>query len=154
MQVKKVEAMFKTSDGEEFSDEKSAESHQKLIDVERQYDMAFRAYKQLLAETQKTADGFPFEFGVCRDYWYPTWWGERPRIIKISFIGREVVMHGDTLYVVPYQEHGQTVKQVQVSELYRTEKAAKIHLLRELITYQHELSEEMKGLQAYIKASA
>jgi hypothetical protein len=67
MSVKKQPTQY-VSHGKAFDNRAEAERHSDLVAAREHLESAQRNFQQLLAESAKTADGFPFEFGVFSDY--------------------------------------------------------------------------------------
>lgn len=147
MPVKKIPQVWETSDGEEWETEKEANARQKLLDAKANFDAAERAYGQVLAETQKTADGYPFEWGVFSDYWRPTAWADgRPSIARISVVGRETSLSNGEVSIVPYTENGQRLT-CKVSELFRRESNAKKDLVKRMEQYLAYVKEDLEAMR-------
>lgn len=86
MTVKKTKPVYETSDGREFDNESVAKRHDEFIKVKITYEEARKEWTRVLAESQTTADGHPFEFSMSRDYWFVTRWsGRMPSLQKVSF---------------------------------------------------------------------
>lgn len=86
MTVTKTTPMFKTSDGQEFDDEDAAQRHEEFIEAKKDYEAARQRWTRVLAESQTTADGHPFDFSMMRDYWFVTRWiGAMPSLQAVSF---------------------------------------------------------------------
>lgn len=75
---------FETEDGRKFTDQKAAETHEQIQAAATAYEQAREAFGRVLAESQRTADGFPFEFGLS-DYYYIALWGGLPTIRRVDF---------------------------------------------------------------------
>ena len=77
--VEATPVKYKSSDGQEFETEEQAAYHEELIEAKGQYETARSVYGQRLFESQKTADGHPFQFSILLDYWYVWNYGGFPR---------------------------------------------------------------------------
>jgi len=88
MGIKKIEKKetFRTSDGDEFDDEASAEKHETLISAKAAYESARDRYARILWETQITADGQPFKFGLWRNYYFVSEFTDWPFIHSVEFM--------------------------------------------------------------------
>lgn len=84
----------KTSDGREFDDRGDAERHEAQITIRREaleaahhaWSAAETAYRQRLAETQKTLDGELFIFDILVDYYYiDDGWHGLPKLYTVCF---------------------------------------------------------------------
>ena len=60
---------FETSVGATFTDKERAASHEELITAKSDYETAKRIYSKLIWNTQKTADGQPFDLGSWHTYY-------------------------------------------------------------------------------------
>jgi hypothetical protein len=153
MAVKKVPQVYETSDGLEFESKKQAERHEALIEARELFEGARERFGERLAQTQKTADGVSFEFGICRDYWVvvPCWAG-LPRLRKIwfSYMGdqRFEISEDDEITLL-YSEredgHGSRTR-YKISDLYYSEKEAKKALLAAQQKRLEEFTEEVEAL--------
>jgi len=150
MPITKRPQTFEASDGAEFATEAEAKRHQALLDASRDFRSAEKIYHQAIAKTQKTADGRPFEFGVFRDYYLIHWWGDRPRLVTIDFIGRDSILEDGKLYLVPGPDKRQAVPRVAVEELYVDRLAARKELLRRLEEWIADVNREIEELMAEV----
>lgn len=85
--VRKIESVFKTTDGGEFSTGEEAAKHQAILDAKANWEDACRRYGEALLAAAKTADGEVVELSLMRDYWYvhPGFVGQMPRLLRVSF---------------------------------------------------------------------
>ena len=85
--VKKQETTtYCTTDGAKFTDPQAAERHEAIVTAMHAYQAARRNFGDMLAESFRTADGVPFEFGIFRDYYYVTpGWDGVPMIHTVNF---------------------------------------------------------------------
>lgn len=153
MAVKKVPQVFRTSDGAEFDNEEQATRHEDLLDRKHKFQIAFERLGDALAETQKTADGSLFEFGVCRDYYAiaPSWVG-LPRLRKIwfSYMGENRFEINEDDEVILIHQENQSRIEYRISELYRSEKEAKKALLAAQDERLEHLRQEVEELRAEV----
>lgn len=148
MGIKTKPKVFETSDGEEWESEADAKERQVLLDAEARYESAVREYGQKLAESQRTKDGFPFEWGVMCNYWFPTLAaGFRPTLRQLSVIGRETTIVDGHVKVIPYQDGDGRKQSYFVSELFRREINAKRDLLKRLEKYRDQVNEDIDTLR-------
>lgn len=145
MAVHEVPQQFKTTDGRHFDDKETAERHQKLLDAKEAFAYAQSALGQVMAQTFKTADGKWFKWQAW-DYYFPVFFhGGVPHICRVTFIGRNFEIDGEKLYLQPYPDIG--IKNVEISDLYYSEKAAKVRLLEMLNEHKKEVVERIKKLK-------
>lgn len=157
MAVSEEPVVYKASDGSEFEDKDKAVKHDALVLAKRDYEQALQTLIRLVAQTQKTADGFPFEPRLLRDYYYISvhGGGVQPRIGKVDFWGHNWSLsdpRGEDaeVQIYRYGENNHGVSQVhRFSELYREEAnahAAWLVKFREWVAEQNRrlLEEESK----------
>ena len=85
--VKKItrRTKFEASDGREFDTTEEAEKHERITDATREFERARTVLGQLLAETQRTADGERFTFRWA-EYWFVrNGFGGFPDIFPVRF---------------------------------------------------------------------
>jgi hypothetical protein len=85
----KSQTTYRTSDDCDFSDQKEAEAHEKIVVARREFERADQALAVLLAESCRTADGHPFRFGIWKTYYYVHKTGPSyPELASVEFWGR------------------------------------------------------------------
>jgi len=150
MSIKKTPVKFKTTDGSEFDTEAKAETHEALYQANEEYQSARRKLGRLLAETQITADGEQFQFGVYRDYHriVPNYWGW-PSLDRVPYLGWNWRWDnaGDR-FVIHVEEYLNGVNQNRsyaIGDLYASERKAREALIaareERLGEFQAELAE-------------
>jgi hypothetical protein len=86
MSVKQQPRKWAAEDSKEFDTEAEAEAHNELYVARQAFLDAQKAYGRLLAERQKTADGFKFEWSMLRDYYFiREWHHQLPSMGQVSF---------------------------------------------------------------------
>lgn len=133
MPVNKKPAAYETSDGAEFDSEVDAIKHQSLLDAKQAVTAAERTYGTLLAETQKTADGVPFNWN-CRTYWIVgTRYGEpQMEMFEVGSGCRSSIYDG-----VLHLKYGFNPEHsAEVGELYISKRNAINKLIEELEQYK------------------
>jgi hypothetical protein len=75
---------YKTTDGEEFTDESEAIAHEEIITLKRAFDSARYNYGRALAQREKTIDGHPFEIRYHTYYSIRQFTG-MPYLAEITF---------------------------------------------------------------------
>jgi hypothetical protein len=152
MGVKKSPQTFQTSDGFEYDTEEEAERHEAVATAKQNYEGARDAFCRVLAESQKTADGVPFEFGVFRDYWFILEWDGFPRLHKVCFLCMRndnfELNEGSEISLV--QEENGRRRTFKISDLYWNHKAAGRALLKVQAERLKEFGESMEKLQAEV----
>jgi hypothetical protein len=155
MAVKESPRTFRASDGREFSSKRDAERYEMLLQAKRVHDNAKAVLCRALAETQKTADGVPFEFGVFKDYYYIMEWDGFPHLRQVDFVcmhgADDFVLHADgTISLVDTRAEGRR-REHRISELYCARQAA----LKALIDVREkrlaELAADTKKMKAELK---
>jgi hypothetical protein len=133
MGVREIPQTFRTSDGREFTDKGEAERHEALVEAKREYDTARAVLGRRLAETQKTADGRPFEFGVFGDYYFVTeGWSGMPELLTVSFFGNNFSIDEHRIAEVVILQRAQgrdRDSEYRIADLYRGKAAAERALL-------------------------
>jgi hypothetical protein len=143
--MKKV-TTFKTTDGEEFSDEISAQKHENLIKLKQEYEKARHRYINELARTEKTIDGIPFA-GKYHTYWYVQRFYGMPHLVEFSFYSDryfDIDPRTDELIICQPstdEEHGCT--QMKISDLYHDRNAAEQALVLKQIEFLKEQAERL-----------
>lgn len=151
--IKKTEVKFRTTDGSEFDTEKEAEKHEELYQANEAYDTARRRLGKLLAETQKTADGKAFEFGIYRDYYFvtPGYWSW-PALQQIPYLGWSWQWDnsGDKFTIFTDHPDGKRLR-FEIGNLYADKRLAEKALLEAREKRIAELHEEMEQMRAQIQ---
>lgn len=131
MSVQSVAAKWKTTDGEEFSDQAAAVRHQAWVEARAAYEEACDNCNLLLAETARTATGKPFSLSQWTYYRVTRWWGGLPRLESVMFDTCNWQVRGPKDQVVITQLDDKTgrVYDYPISELYETEVLAEVALL-------------------------
>lgn len=78
--------VFISKDGKQHATASDAERHDAMMKAINNLRKAQKCANQAIAESHKTKDGYPFEFGCLRDYWsvvMPD--ASRPYLRKVSF---------------------------------------------------------------------
>lgn len=144
----KHKTVFTTSDGQEFEDQTDAERHEKLIAVKGKFEEAQQEYGITLAETQKTADGFPFELTSYRYYYWIEQYSVTAFIKEVYFYPRDFAvdfheyLETDLVWVIDRAADGQG-KRYRIDQLYLKPENAKRELFRVL---NEQLQERTKAL--------
>lgn len=151
MAIKQVPTRYETSDGREYDTQQEAERHEALITAKREYEHAQKVFGQRLAETQKTADGYPFEFTLLRDYYYITpGFHEMPALVRVGFSRWKPVQlnEADELVLTSGRLH------CRIGDLYRSPRAAEEALLTAQEAWLKERTEEVEALRRKVVPAA
>ncbi len=153
--VESTPVKYKSSDGQEFETEDEAQSHEKLIEAKERYEAARSAYGQILHESQKTADGCPFEFSIFADYWYIADSWKFPQLDKVSFFRGNCDLNDEDETVI-IQHHddyrgNRHFTNYSIGELYRYKKNAQVALLAAQKECLQELSKSVKQLEHVVR---
>lgn len=149
----KQETKFKTTDGREFDDETEAQRHDALIIVRQEYEHALFKMNKLTAETTRTADGYLFEFGIFKDYWFVTpGYVGMPTITKTPYFGWNwnLSTHTDQVIIITSAEiDGSRYREFAINNLYREKKNAIAAMIEAQKTW---LSEQQKEVEENLAA--
>jgi hypothetical protein len=80
----KKSTTYKTTDGDEFTDEAEAIAHEKIITLKRAFDSARHEYGRALAQREKTIDGYPFQIRY-HTYYYIGQFTGMPYLVDVNF---------------------------------------------------------------------
>jgi hypothetical protein len=130
--MKTLPQTFRTTDGKDFQDKDAAERHETLIEAKEAYVQARRLFGKLLAETQLTADGRRFEFGVFHTYYYiePGFWG-MPGLSEVPYLGWHWDFDDSDGFVIRYRDEKQNRdREFKIAELYSDRRIADKALLK------------------------
>ena len=156
--VKAISVKYKSSDGQEFETEEQAQSHEELIEAKKQYETARSVYGQHLFESQKTADGHPFDLCAYRDYWYVGRFLSFPLLERVSFHrGNCGLNDRDETVIIQHQDDDRGCRQFteySIGDLYLYEKNAQVALLAAQKERLEELSKSVEELQHAVKRAA
>ena len=131
MTIKTIVQKYETSDGRKFTDEAEAARHQALITAKDEYESARHKWVRALTATYKTADGQNFSLTKHGDYWrIANYFHDNalPTLERVSFW----VWHCDINeadHAVIIERKGEHTRHYRISELYASERNAKIALL-------------------------
>ena len=149
---------YKTSDGLEFETEEQAAYHEELIEAKDRYEAARSVYGQRLFESQKTADGYHFQFSMLLDYWYVWNYGGFPRLDKVSFYrGNCGLNDRDETVILQHQDDDRGCRhftEYSIGELYRYKKNAQVVLLAAQKEYLEERSKNVEELENAVRHAA
>jgi hypothetical protein len=158
--IKEVPSCFQTSDGGEFPDRNEAAQHQEFLDTVSAYEEARKRLSLVVAQSQRTADGEIFEFGVFRDYLriVPGWSG-RPTLATVHFNyhawAERDLDHkgrgGERVQIVVYSENKRTLEHYPIDELYAGQKAANRALLKAVEEWMKDQTEALENLKSSIR---
>lgn len=132
MSIKELPKTFRTSDGQTFEDEGAAKRHEELITTRDDFERAQRRFGKLLAETQLTADGNKFEFGLFRTYYYIErhQWGV-PSLSEVPYLGSDWGFDDSDGFIIRYRRGNEgRVIEFKISEMYEDRRAADKELLK------------------------
>lgn len=158
MTVKTVPTKFETSDGKEFDTKEEAERHDELILARKAYKDARHTLGVILARSQKTADGVPFDFSLLRDYYYISdGWASLPALRRVSFyIWNFEFDERDVFEIKQWDERGkgeQMMITYKINELYYSEREAKKALLDAQEAWLAEEAQKVAALRAEVHPS-
>ena len=158
MAVKKVPGTYAASDGQEFDDEEEAKRHDELITARQEYDDARKKFNRVLAQTQKTADGETFDFGLFTSYYYITdYYYTQPSLKHVNFLGWnfEIDEHDDSVEIS--QAEGETGREhrfsCKISRLYVSKKRAEIALINALESWLDEQRRTVNEIKKDLRGS-
>lgn len=155
MPVKESPKTYTASDGTEFDSKAEAERYDNLLQAKEKYDSARTLLCRALAESQKTADGVAFEFGVFRDYYSILEWDGFPRLHTVQ----SLYMHSNedfeleqdgTIYLVEQRATNQR-RTYRIGELYYHESEAKKALVEVREKRLAEWTKETAELKAKLE---
>lgn len=120
MAIQTVPSRYKTSDGREFGNETDAQRHELLIAAKRKYEDARHEYARALAESQRTADGQPFNLSGMHDYYYITdGYFSMPEIVRVDFWYWNCdINEADETVIVVLDSQKATRREYRISSLY------------------------------------
>lgn len=151
MAVEQVPTQYRTSDGKQFKTAGEAERHERLITAQAKYEEAQREFRRAMAETQRTADGRLFEFGMLRDYYCIEWGAAGPPYLRtVSFYVWDCRVHEDNGHVYVTERDGKADREHRISSLYASEREAKRELLRLTTKWLAEETEKVAKLRAEV----
>lgn len=152
--VKKLSPKYTSEDGREFNTEADAKKHEELITAKSLYDQARHAYARKLWETQKTADGEPFELG-WRRYWRIVGLYMWPRLQEVSIYPHSCDLDDqDALTIIEEVDNGKGGRQFashRISDLYCREENAKKALIAAQRERLDDLTREVVELIASVE---
>lgn len=121
---------YRTKDGAKFASKEEAERHEKLIETKEAYEKARRDYATALFETQKTADGLPFELGAFNKYYYVSnvYW-DWPGLQTVNFYYWSLDMDERDQAIIRHRENG-VATAYRINELYAYKRNAEIALVK------------------------
>lgn len=130
MGVNEIPQKYRTSDGREFNTKSEAEQYDAILIARDEYKAAQRKLGLLLVQSQKTADGRPFEFGRWGDYYYINpYFNEWPTIETVSFWGwRFEFAERDGCVLISHERNGRW-ESYRIDALYADKDAAERALL-------------------------
>jgi hypothetical protein len=138
---------YRCTDGQTYSKKEDAERHEELIAAQREFESARRKFGQLLARTQKTADGETFDFRSLGYFFVSEPYLSLPRIHRVSFdFWHFEFDHEDKFQIRQKDEDGVT-RSYSIDKLYRDEENAKVALLaaqEEWLAMQVEIIDSLK----------
>lgn len=116
---------FTASDGKKFKDKGEAEKHDALATARAEYNTALRNLNQRIAETTRTADGYLFQFGVWKTYYYVTpGFFDMPRLAEVPYLGWnwDLNEYDDAIEIVTRESNEQRHHAYKIGELYTDKK--------------------------------
>ena len=131
-----MKQVFRTSDGQEFTNEEAANRHEAIIAARGVYKTAQRELHALLVNELVTADGQPFGFGSLRDYFFivqPEWGGHYIKKVTFSYWNFAVDERGPTIIDTHWRDG--KMQHYRIDELYADFDNAKQALLADFDKY-------------------
>jgi hypothetical protein len=154
MKTIKAKTTYRTDDGREFTDQKQAERHDRLVKAKREYESAKRTLGKLMAESCLTADGQPFKIGLWPDYyWITPGYFSMPSLLKVSFWGtnwdwEESSDEATTVVLLSdLSDSGQQlghIRRFPINELYANKDRAQAALIEAQRKWLREMVAEVK----------
>jgi uncharacterized protein YkwD len=112
------------SHGKEFETKAEADKYDALHTARKEYEDAQHKLQQLLAETQKTADGQAFEFGVFHDYHTIVTFYGFPVLTTVSFMCWNWTVQEDEFGVSIKEDRGRDDRFFRITSLYADKRNA------------------------------
>jgi len=128
---------YVADDGTEFAEKADAERHDALTEAERNLENAQESFCRALMQSQRTADGFLFEFRVWSYYRVVDTWGSMPSVQRVS-LGlhtRNIVIDSENRLEFRLWQESTGQHQpgfwmtIRFDELFRDERAAQVACL-------------------------
>ena len=139
-----MKQIYKTSDGREFTDEKSAELHEELVEAEHNFNQARKILARKLCETQFTADGFPFDFSQWTYYSVMGGILNRPYIQEISINPWKLSFDCRDFLEISYEdEKSGASRKIDFKDLYYKKENAEKRKKELLAEYIEDLKKEL-----------
>lgn len=120
--MKKVEACYRTSDGQDFTDKKQAEKHEELLQAYQRYDDARKNLNRKTVQQRTTADGVLIDLSPSRTFYHIEYGRGLPAISEMPYLGDDFHLCGDIIYLRGYI--GEKVRTFNISRLYAVKKNA------------------------------
>lgn len=133
--------------GKEFDTKAEAERYDKLQKARQEYEDAGYKLQSLLAETQRTADGQVFEFGIFRDYYAVTRFCGFPTLQRLTFMCRNWEVQEDEFGVNIRDGGRQDNRFYPIGDLYADERNAQKALAHAQFKELAELTEQTNKLR-------
>lgn len=131
MAIKEQPVTYTTSDGHEFTKKTEAEAHEALVAAKEKYESTRRTYGLRLAEAQRTADGFLFDFSrrvyyrvACHSWGFPV-------MAEVSFSGWNCAfdLEGEQFRIIDQTGRDARPRPYDISSLYAQQVNAERALL-------------------------
>ena len=145
--MKKREPIYECIDGRQFPTQEDADRHEALATAEHDFLEARQRLGVLLAKSQKTADGKPFEFDVYDDYFYvsPGWQG-MPHLHTVSFGHERFDFDAQDRFQLIVRE-GEKERRYAIADLYASKDEAERALLTAQEAWLAERTEEVAQMR-------
>jgi hypothetical protein len=163
MSVIAIPAKFAASDGTAFDTSAEAERHDRLVNAVRGLASAKKEFVRALVETQKTADGKIFSLRPSARYFYITsGFHGMPTLVSVPWFGGDfelcdyfdnhrtnsVSVRIKTINLsLSSRETSNETQTYRISDLYASEEAARVELLKQQEEWLSKRAAEVKELR-------
>lgn len=117
----KKSTTYKTTDGDEFTDEAEAIAHEEIITLKRAFDSARHEYGRALAQREKTIDGYEFQIRFHTYYYIQDFSGRMPYLAEVTFANDwEFTLddHKDRITILERRREGGGFTHFHIDDLY------------------------------------
>lgn len=137
---------YETTDGDEFTDEAEAISHENIITLKRAFDSARHEYGRALAQREKTIDGYPFKIRYHTYYYIQDFSGTMPYLAEVTFANDwEFTLddHKDRITILERRSEGSGRTHFHIDDLYHDRDNARKALAAKQAEYLRREAEHL-----------